>query len=98
MAVNYGWKIKGNKKNKPQAIKMDCLRHSARKSKLERVPNEEIRRIMRAEETVLDRIEARKLRWFGHVMRMPEERWPAMVYSALFCNRAPPHVAKETSQ
>jgi hypothetical protein len=44
---------------------------------------------MRAEETVLDRIEARKLRWFGHVMRMPEERWPAMVYSALFCNRAP---------
>jgi hypothetical protein len=30
-------------------------------SKLERVPNEEIWRIMQAEETVLDRIEARKL-------------------------------------
>jgi hypothetical protein len=54
---------------------MDYLRRSARKSKLERFPNEEIRRIMQAEETVLDRIEARKLRWFGHVMRMPEERW-----------------------
>jgi hypothetical protein len=40
---------------------------------LERVPNEEIRRITQAEETVLDRIEARKLRWFGHVMRMLEE-------------------------
>jgi hypothetical protein len=36
---------------------------------------------MRAEETVLDRIEARKLRWFGHVMRMPEERWPVIVHS-----------------
>jgi hypothetical protein len=35
---------------------------------------------MRAEETVLDRIEARKLRWFGHVIRMPEERWPAIVH------------------
>jgi hypothetical protein len=48
---------------------------------LERVPNEEIRRIMLAEETVLDRIEARKLRWFGHVKRMPEERWPAIIHS-----------------
>jgi hypothetical protein len=36
---------------------------------------------MQAEETVLDRIEARKLRWFGHVMRMPEERWPAIIHS-----------------
>jgi hypothetical protein len=34
----------------------------ARKSKLEGVPNKEIRRIMQAEETVLDKIEARKLR------------------------------------
>jgi hypothetical protein len=48
---------------------------------LGRVPNEEIRRTTQAEETVLDRIEARKLRWFGHVMRMPEERWPAIIHS-----------------
>jgi hypothetical protein len=48
---------------------------------LERVPNEEIRRIMKTEETVLDRIKARKLRWFGLVMRMPEERWPAIIYA-----------------
>jgi hypothetical protein len=50
---------------------------------LERVPNEEIRRIMQTEETVLDRIEAIKLRWFGHVMRMPEERWPAIIHSRI---------------
>jgi hypothetical protein len=29
----------------------------------------------------LDRIKARKLRWLGHVMRMPEERWPAIIHS-----------------
>jgi hypothetical protein len=56
---------------------MDYLRCSASKSKLERVPNEEIRRMMQAEETFLYRIETRKLRWFRHVMRMPE-RWPAI--------------------
>jgi hypothetical protein len=60
---------------------MEYVRRSARKSKLERVPSEEIRRIMQAEEIVLDRIEARKLRWFGHVMRLPEERWPATIHS-----------------
>jgi hypothetical protein len=59
MALNYGWKIKVKKKNKVQAVKMEYLRCSARKSKLERMPNEEYRRIMQAEETVLDRIEAR---------------------------------------
>jgi hypothetical protein len=72
---------KSKKKNKLQAVKIDYLQCSARKSKLERVPNEEMRRIMQAEETVLDKIEARKLRWFGHVMKMPEERWPAIIHS-----------------
>jgi hypothetical protein len=81
MAVNYGRKIKEKKNNKLQAVEMEYLRCSARKSKLERVPNEEYRRIMQAEETVLDRIESRKLRWFRHVMRMPEERWPAIIHS-----------------
>jgi hypothetical protein len=60
---------------------MDYLLRNARKSKLETVPSEDIRRIVKAEETFLDRIDARKLRWFGHVMRMPEERWPAIIHS-----------------
>jgi hypothetical protein len=72
---------KSKKKDKLQAVEMNCLQRSSSKSKLERVPNEEIRRTMQAEETVLDRIEARKLRWLGHVMRMPEERWPAVIPS-----------------
>jgi hypothetical protein len=36
--------------------------------------DEEIRRIMQA---VLDRTEAIKHRRFGHLMRMPKQRWPA---------------------
>jgi hypothetical protein len=69
--VVYGselWVESKSQKNKLQAVEMGYLRRSARKSKLGRVPSKEIRRIMEAEETVLDRIEARKLRWFGHVM------------------------------
>jgi hypothetical protein len=59
---------------------MDYILRSEIKSKLERVPSEEIKRIMQEEETVLDRIQARKLRWFGHVMRIPEEGWPAIIH------------------
>jgi hypothetical protein len=29
----------------------------------------------------LYRIEAKILRWLGHMMRMPEERWPAIIHS-----------------
>jgi hypothetical protein len=60
---------------------MKYLRSSVRKSKFKTVPNKEIRKVMQAEETVLDRIEIRILRWFGHVVRMPEERWPAIIHS-----------------
>jgi hypothetical protein len=38
---------------------------------------------MQAEETVL----GRKLRWFGHLMRMPEERWPAKINSWIAVGR-----------
>jgi hypothetical protein len=38
-----------SQKNKLQAVEMAYLRRSARKLKFERVPNEEIRRIMQAE-------------------------------------------------
>jgi hypothetical protein len=43
MVVNYGCKIKAKKKNKLQAVEMDCLRHGARKAKSERVLGKEIR-------------------------------------------------------
>jgi hypothetical protein len=42
---------------------------------------------MQAEETVLDRAEARKLRWFVHVMRMPEEGWPTIIHSWILPGR-----------
>jgi hypothetical protein len=78
------WVENKSLKNKLQAVKM---RRSARKLKMQRVPKEEMRRIMQAEETVLNRIEIIRLRWFAHVMRMPEERWPATIHSWISAGR-----------
>jgi len=57
-------------------VEMDYLRKSAKTSRLERKTNEYIRDCMDAPETIIDRIERRGLKWFGHLLRMPDERWP----------------------
>jgi hypothetical protein len=35
---------------------------------------------MHLEETILDRIEIKKLKLFVHLMRMPQERWLAKIH------------------
>jgi hypothetical protein len=35
---------------------------------------------MNAEESIIDRIKNKGLSWFGHVLRMEEERWPKQLY------------------
>ncbi|XP_046674870.1 uncharacterized protein LOC124363653 [Homalodisca vitripennis] len=58
---------------------MDFLRRGARKSKLDRVRNEEIRRTMKRKETIVEAIRQKQLVWFGHLKRMDEERLPKIL-------------------
>jgi hypothetical protein len=55
---------------------MDVLRRSARKSRLEKIKNENIKEIMgvKGKPDIIDIIERKRLQWYGHVKRMPEER------------------------
>jgi hypothetical protein len=57
---------------------MYVLRSSARKSGLERIKNEHIKEIMGVKEKP-DIIEKKRLQWFGHIKRMPEERIPKLI-------------------
>jgi hypothetical protein len=54
------------------------LRRSARKSRLEKINNENIKEIMgvKGKPDIIDSIEKKRLQWYGHVKRMPEERIP----------------------
>ena len=54
------------------------LRRSARKSRMERIKNEHIKEIMgvKGKPDIIDTIEKKRLQWYGHVKRMPEERIP----------------------
>jgi hypothetical protein len=67
--------------NKILSTEMDVLRRSARKSRMERIKNEHIKKIMgvKGKPDIIDIIEKKRLQWYGHVKRMAEERIPKLV-------------------
>jgi hypothetical protein len=52
---------------------------SARKSRKEKVRNGTIREIFGVGKNILEVTEEKRLRWFGHVKRMPENRLPLKI-------------------
>ena len=59
---------------------MDVLRWSARKLKMERTKNKCIKEITggKGKPDIIG-IEKKRLHWYGHVKRMPEERIPKLI-------------------
>jgi len=57
---------------------MDVLRRSARKSRMERIKNEHIKEIMevKGKSDIIDIIQKKRLQWYDHVKRIPEEIIP----------------------
>ena len=60
---------------------MDVIRRSAKKSRMERIKTEHIKEIMgvKGNPNTIDIIEQKRLQWYGHVKRMPEERIPKLI-------------------
>ena len=80
--ISYGsevWQLNQKQKNKLLVTEMDFWRRSARVSRQDRIRNERIRDIMGVGEDIVEKIEQKQLRWYGHVERMPPERIPRMV-------------------
>jgi hypothetical protein len=63
-------------KTKILSTEMDVLRRSARKSRMEEIKNEHIKEIMgvKGKLNIIDNIGKKRLQWYGHVKRMPEEK------------------------
>ena len=75
------WQIPTRQINKILATEMDVLRRSARKSRIEKIKNERIKEIMgvKGKPDIIDVIEKKRLQWYGHIKRMPEERIPKLI-------------------
>ena len=75
------WQIPTREINKILSTEMYVLRRSARKSRMERIKNEHIKEIMgvKGKPDIRDIIQQKRLQWYGHVKRMPEERIPKLI-------------------
>jgi hypothetical protein len=67
--------------NKIISTEMNVLRRSVRKSRMERIKNEHIKKIMgvKGKPDIIDIIKKKILQWYGYVKRMPEERIPKLI-------------------
>lgn len=70
------WRMTERNKRMLEATEMDALRRSARISRMDRVRNEDIRRRVGLEDTIIKDFEQKQLTWYGHVQRMADYRLP----------------------
>jgi CTP:phosphocholine cytidylyltransferase-like protein len=75
------WQTPTREIKKILSTKMDVLRKSARKSRIEKIKDKHIKEIMVVKEKtdIIDIIERKSLQWYGHVKRMQEERLPKLI-------------------
>nr|CAH7756788.1 unnamed protein product [Callosobruchus chinensis] len=77
--LTYGcecWQLTEKGKKMIETVKKDFLRRSCNISRLQHVPNEDIRRKRRRIVKRAERVEPRQLLGYEHVMRVEETRWP----------------------
>lgn len=72
------WTLNKAQEKKILSVEMDFWRRSAGVSRTEHIRNEEIRRRMEVKRNVLEVIEERRLRWYGHLKRMSPGRIPKL--------------------
>ena len=73
------WALREADRRCLNVFEMKCLRPMVGVTRWDRIRNEEIQRKAGMEETVAEKVDRRVLRWFGHVERMDEGRWPRKV-------------------
>ena len=74
------WALKEESKRRLLVFEMGCLRRIVGVSRRDRMRNTDIRRKAGVEEDIVQKITKRRLRYFGHVVRMPQSRFPNMAF------------------
>ena len=83
------WTVKGEDAHKLEVFEMRCLRAILGVTRLHRIPNEQIRKILNISNTISEIVRNKRLRWFGHVTRRPDESLVYQAYNQDFPNPRP---------
>ena len=91
--ATYGsdsWTIRKEDSNRLEAFEMRCLRTIAGVHIMDRIRNSDIRERLNITQTICQEISKRRMKWFGHIARMPHHRLPYQAYKNDFDTRRPP--------
>lgn len=83
-SLTYGsetWVMNQRAKSKIQATEMRFLRRVEGVTRLDKIRNEQIRENLQIE-SIQNTIDKKQLAWYGHLIRMPEERQTKQVWNA----------------
>ena len=73
MFGSESWTLNESQKSRIQAMEMRYLRKVKGKTRMDKIRNEKIREDLEVE-SVTDKLEIQKLKWFGHLIRMNTNR------------------------
>jgi hypothetical protein len=70
------WTLKVNQQNRLKVFEMACLRKIEGVTRRDKIRNEVIRARLNMKQDIVRRIQHRRLRYYGHIERMNESRYP----------------------
>ena len=74
------WTLRQADTRQLESFEMRCLRVILGVHLMDRVKNEEIRQRLNIPNTICEEVSKRRMKWFGHVVRMPHHRLPLQAY------------------
>ena len=81
--------VRAEERRRLNVFEMKCLRSMAGVTLRDRINNDEVRLRTGMEKRLEERVDARVLRWFGHMERMDEGRLVKKVWKAEVSGRRP---------
>ena len=76
------WTLKKEDENRLLAFEMACLRKILGITRMDKVRNTTVRKQLNIQRTVINQICQKRLRYFGHIERMPVTRFPQITLEA----------------
>jgi len=75
------WTLREKQKQRLRVFEIACLRKIEGVTRRDRIRNEEIFNRLNIIIGIIDRIQNKRLRYFGHLNRMKNERYPKIAYN-----------------
>ena len=77
------WTLKKEDENRLLVFEVTCLRKILGVSRLDKIRNKTIRKSLNLKENLIERISQKRLRYYGHIMRMNTQRMPYITLNGM---------------